>query len=153
MCQQTLWADCLNSLPKGNYNLISITENWLLEDIPDRALEPEVFFVHCTELKTSKRGGVCYAQQSLVWSSDCTTLKIFCFPHLEHNMLKCWPFWLPREVYILPQMDTNMSLKWRDINEQKTMYTKATLTVVRDFNQQTWSKLSPNTTNISQRTH
>ncbi len=81
------------------------------------------------------------------------TIKSFCSPDLEFNVLPCRPFWLPREftaiiitaVYIPPQANTDQALKelYGNISEQETAHPDAAFVVTGDFNKANFRTIAP----------
>ncbi|KAI3352143.1 hypothetical protein L3Q82_020948 [Scortum barcoo] len=83
--------------------------------IPDSAIVPEGA-LHFTDRNgqvhsgKSKGGGVCF-MVNIKWCSDVEIISTGCSPDLEHLMIRCRPYYLPREftsvvmtaVYVPPQ--------------------------------------------------
>ncbi len=97
------------------------SETWLNEDIPDTAISLQTHFVYRSDRTfvsgKNKGGGVCiYVNNS--WCLDVSIMFKYCSPDIELPMLKCRPFYLPREfsaifitaIYIQPQADTQTAL-------------------------------------------
>ncbi|KAI3368225.1 hypothetical protein L3Q82_007816 [Scortum barcoo] len=65
----------------------------------------------------SKGGGVCFMVNNK-WCSDVEIISTGCSPDLEHLMIRCRPYYLPREftsvvmtaVYVLPHADNNKAM-------------------------------------------
>uniref|UniRef100_A0A669EKF5 Reverse transcriptase domain-containing protein n=1 Tax=Oreochromis niloticus TaxID=8128 RepID=A0A669EKF5_ORENI len=80
-------------------------------------------------------------------------VKSFCSPDLEYLMVKCRPFWLPREftaviitaVYIPPQADTDRALRelYSAISSEETAHPEAAFITAGDFNKGNLKKVSP----------
>ncbi len=83
--------------------VICLKETWMSAMVPDSAIELTGFSVHrldrTKELTGKSRGGgVCfYINNSWCNERNIHSIKFFCSPDLEFNMLLCRPFWLPRE--------------------------------------------------------
>lgn len=80
--------------------IMVITETRLHDNIPDLAMElagRSLYSVDRTaDSGKSRGGGVCaYIHNS--WCTDTIVIERHCFLDLEFLMLKCWPFYLPRE--------------------------------------------------------
>ncbi len=84
--------------------VICLTETWMSAMVPDSAIELTEFSVHrlnrMKELTGNSRGGdVCfYINNSWCGERNLHSIKSFCSPDLEFHMLRCRPFWLPREL-------------------------------------------------------
>ncbi len=78
------------------------------------------------------------------WCSDVEIISTDCSPDLEHLMIRCWPYYLPREftsviitvVYIPPHADPNQALDqlYGVIDRTETSWPEAALIVAVDFN-------------------
>ncbi|KAI3376831.1 hypothetical protein L3Q82_000406 [Scortum barcoo] len=76
-----------------------------------------------------------------------------CPPDLEHLMIRCRPYYLPREftlvimtaVYVPPHADTNKAMDklYGVINRTETSWLEAAFIVLRDFNNANLSKVLP----------
>ncbi|XP_014195774.1 uncharacterized protein LOC106633669 [Haplochromis burtoni] len=100
--------------------VICLTETWLSDKVPDSAIQLPGFSVHRADRSQdltgkSRGGGVCFMiNNSWCDYANVHPVKSFCSPDLEYLMIKCRPFWLPREftaviiaaVYIPPKADT-----------------------------------------------
>lgn len=109
-----------------NYGLLTscitvITETWLSNNILDLAVELEeriIFQTDCTlGYGKTREGGVCvYIYNS--WCMDTALIERHCCPDLDFLLLKCRPFYLPREitavfvaaVYIHPQANVKATI-------------------------------------------
>lgn len=92
-----------------------------------------------------QRGCVCF-YINIRWGADSSvvTVSSYCSPDLEYLMVKCRPFYLPREFssvivtvsYILPQANTALALNdlYKSLNKQETAHPEAGLIVSSDFN-------------------
>ncbi len=98
------------------------------------------------ELTGKSRGGgvCCYINNLWCDERNLHSIKSFCSPDLEFNMLLCRPFWLPREftaiiimaVYIPPSSQHRPGTQgtvW-NIIEQETAHPDAAFVVMGDFN-------------------
>ncbi len=121
-----------------DFCIICLTETWMSAMVPDSAIELTGFSAHRLDRTKkltgkSRGGGICF----LINNSWCDernihSIKSFCSPDLEFQMLLCRPFWLPREftaiiitaVYIPPQANTDQALKelYGNISEQETVH-------------------------------
>ena len=84
-----------------NSCIMVITETWLHENIPDLAVELAGRTIFCADRTSDsgkrRGGGVCvYINNS--WCTDTAVIERHCCPDLEFIMLKCRPFYLPREI-------------------------------------------------------
>ena len=81
-------------------NVMVFTETWLDPSIPDSAIVPEGVSIHRQDRTTnsgkSKGGGVCFMVNNL-WCSDVRIISSGCTPDLEHLMIRCRPYYIPRE--------------------------------------------------------
>ncbi len=127
--------------------------------VPDSAIELTGFSVHRSDRTKeltgkSRGGGVCfYINNSWCDERNLHSIKSFCSPDLEFNLLLCRPFWLPREftaiiitaVYILPQANTDQALKelYGNISEQETAHPDAAFVVTGDFNKANFRTIAP----------
>lgn len=80
--------------------IMVIMETWLHDNIPDLAMELAGRSLYCADRTAdsgnSRGGGVCaYIHNS--WCTDTIAIERHCCPDLEFLMLKCRPFYLPRE--------------------------------------------------------
>lgn len=98
-----------------------ITETWLSSNILDLAVELAeriIFRSDCTlGYGKTRGGGVCvYIYNS--WCTDTPVIERHCCPDLEFLLLKCRPFYLPREittvfvaaVYMHPQVNAKAAI-------------------------------------------
>ncbi|KAG7506751.1 RNA-directed DNA polymerase from transposon BS [Solea senegalensis] len=109
-----LWnkTDGVRSSSKGA--VLCFTETWLGGLIPDSALQLAGFQLYRADRDTelsgkTKGGGICFYINS-GWCNDVTVIQQHCSPDLESFIIKCKPFYSPREfasfilvgVYIPP---------------------------------------------------
>ncbi len=130
--------------------VICLTETWMSAMVPDSTIELMGFSVHRSdrtkELTGKSRGGgvCCYINNLWCDERNLHSIKSFCSPDLEFNMLLCRPFWLPREftaiiimaVYIPPSSQHRPGTQgtvW-NIIEQETAHPDAAFVVMGDFN-------------------
>lgn len=98
-----------------------ITENWLHENMSDAAVELAGRTIpHADRTSTSGKargGGVCvYINNS--WCTDAKVIERHCCPDMEFLILKCRPFYLPREftavviiaVYVHPRANAKLAM-------------------------------------------
>ena len=124
--------------------------------IPDSAIVPEGVSIHRQDRTTnsgkSKGGGVCCMVNNL-WCSDVEIISLYCSPDLEHLMIRCRPYYIPREftsvvvtaVYIPPHANTNQALDKLHavINRTESSRPKAAFIVASDFNNAKMRKVLP----------
>ncbi|KAI3356034.1 hypothetical protein L3Q82_017301, partial [Scortum barcoo] len=104
-----------------NCNVLVFTETWLDPSIPDSAIVPEGLSIHRQDRTInsgkSKGGGVCFMVNNK-WCSDVEIISMGCSPDLEHLMIRCRPYYLPREftlvvmtaVYVPPHTDNKKAM-------------------------------------------
>ncbi len=139
--------------------IIRLTETWMSAMVPDSAIELMGFSVHHSDRTKeltgkSRGGGVCFYINNL-WCDERNlhSIKSFCSPDLEFNMLLCRPFWLPRDftaiiitaVYIPPQANTDRAHEelYGNISEQETVHPDAAFVVTGDFNKANFRTIAP----------
>lgn len=139
--------------------VICLTETWLSDKVPDSAIQLPGFSVHRADRSQdltgkSRGGGVCFMiNNSWCDYANVHPVKSFCSPDLEYLMIKCRPFWLPREftaviitaVYIPPQADTDRALRelYSAISSEETAHPEAAFITAGDFNKGNLKKVSP----------
>ncbi len=106
----------------------------------------------------SKTGGVCFMINNQ-WCSDVEIISTGCSPDLEHLMIRCQPYYFPREfksvvltsVYIPPHADTNWALDelYGVTDRTETSQSEAAFIVARNVKMPTWENSCP----IIVRTH
>lgn len=122
-------------------------ETWLSQNVPDSAVQLETHSLHRGDRtgasgKTTG-GGVCIFVNNL-WCRDVRTVYKHCSPDLELLLLRCRPFYLPREftcvflaaVYIHPRADYTAALSqlYDVISGLETAHPDAVFIVAGDFN-------------------
>ncbi|XP_054631629.1 uncharacterized protein LOC129181035 [Dunckerocampus dactyliophorus] len=127
--------------------VLTFTETWLTEDIPDSAIQLESFAAYRGDrtLASGKHrgGGVCvYVNKR--WCTDVQTMEKHCSQDIELLMVKCRPFYLPREfsavyltaVYIPPQANTAnaLGLLHDIIDKHETKHPDTVFIISGDFN-------------------
>ena len=131
------------------------TETWLSDSIPDSTIHLTAHSVHRgdrTVVSERKRGGgVCvYVNNS--WCSDIQVVERHCSPDTELLMVKCRPFYLPREfsavflcVYIPPRADSATALRLLHdvINKHETTHPDAVFIAAGDFNHRNLKSILP----------
>lgn len=134
----------LPSLLLANFRSIP---TWLNEDIPDTVISLQTHSVYQRDWifasSKNKGSGVCiYVNNS--WCSHVSVMHKYSSPNIELLMLKCWPFYLPREfiaifittVCIQPQAYTQTALCviHDTINVHETTDPDAVFIIAGDFN-------------------
>ena len=131
---------------------------WLDPSVPDSAITPQdgFFFIHRMD-RTAQSGkhtggGVCIMINKR-WCVDVRTISMGCSSDLEHLMIKCRPFYLPREVtavvftavYITLHADTARALDdlFGVIDKHETSQPEAAFIVAGDFNKANLRKVLP----------
>ena len=123
------WTKCMIcgcGLPTTNKILDCImifTETWPNSDVPDRAIKllgRYVLRADRTAVDSSKTrdGGLCI-HVNKTWCRDTAITMSHCSANLEYLMVKCWPFYLPREFtstvvtapYIPREDNTKIAMK------------------------------------------
>ncbi len=126
------------------------TETWLNNSVPDCAIQLEQLTCYRADralIEGGKRrgGGLCVYINN-VWCRDAVVVCKHCSPLVEFMIIKCRPFYLPREytaillvaVYIPPNSNNNRSealnYLYQHISEQQTAHPDAFLILAGDFN-------------------
>ncbi len=126
------------------------TETWLNNSVPDCAIQLDQLTCYradraLVEGGKSRGGGLCVYINDAWWRNAVVVCK-HCSPLVEFMIIKCRPFYLPREytaillvaVYIPPSSTTNRSEALNDlyqhISEQQTAHPDAFLILAWDFN-------------------
>ena len=139
-----------------NCNVMVFTETWLDPSIQDAAIVPHGFSIHRQDRTInsgkSKGGGVCFMINNN-WCSDVEIISSDCSPSLEHIMIRCRPFYLPREftsvvltaVYVPAHADNNTALEelYGVIDRTETSRPEAAFIVAGDFNNAKLRKVLP----------
>ncbi|XP_036378778.1 uncharacterized protein LOC118773792 [Megalops cyprinoides] len=124
-----------------------VTETWLSAKVPESAVQLQTHSVHRGDHTDPsgkvKGGGVCVYINNL-WCGDVQTIHKHCSPHVEMLLLKCRPYYLPREfsavflaaVYIPPRANSSAALgKLHEaISALETAHPDAVFIVAGDFN-------------------
>ena len=134
------------------------TETWLNPDIPDSAtLQPPGFSLHRADRNPdlchkTRGGGVCFMINQR-WCKDVTVVSSHCSPDLESLIIRCRPFYSPREVstvtmfgvYIHPSANGANAL--RELSDQITSieneFPDTTVLIFGDFNHTNLKKVMP----------
>ncbi|KAF7700486.1 hypothetical protein HF521_003444 [Silurus meridionalis] len=138
-------------------NVMIFTETWLNNNIPSSAIElrgRSVFRADRTAEDSGKRrgGGLCiYVNNS--WCTDSTVTESHCSVHLEYLMIKCRPFYLPREfsaivvtaVYIPPDANAKLAMEelHAAISKQQSTHPEGAIIVAGDFNHSNLKSVLP----------
>lgn len=81
-------------------HVFAFTETWLEPTLEDSAILPDGLSVfrqdRTSESGKTKGGGVCLFVNKR-WCNDTQVISAGCSPHLEHVMIRCRPYYLPRE--------------------------------------------------------
>ncbi|KAL0200139.1 hypothetical protein M9458_003326, partial [Cirrhinus mrigala] len=131
-----------------NCNVMIFTETWLNSDISDNAIalaEHHTFRADRTADDSGKtRGGGLCIYVNKAWCTNSVILGRHCSADLEFLMVKCRPFYLPREftstiitaAYIPPDADAKLAVKelHAAISKQQTVHPEAAFIVAGDFN-------------------
>uniref|UniRef100_A0A672I8N9 Reverse transcriptase domain-containing protein n=2 Tax=Salarias fasciatus TaxID=181472 RepID=A0A672I8N9_SALFA len=130
--------------------VLVFTETWLNDNIPDSAIQLEQLTCYrsdraLVEGGKIRGGGVCvYIREA--WCQDATVVYKHCSPLAEFMIVKCRPFYLPREMssillvatYIPPTNNSNRSAAltelYQAISEQQTAQPDGFIILAGDFN-------------------
>ncbi|XP_073669588.1 uncharacterized protein [Paramisgurnus dabryanus] len=142
-----LHLDLSNRTNIRDSSVVIITESWLNPEIPDAAVELAGRSLHRSDRTEdsgkSRGGGLCiYVNKD--WCTNSTVIDKYCSPDIELLVVKCRPFYLPREftvavvtaVYIPPDADRNSALGHAliAIDKQQNNYPEGIFIVAGDFN-------------------
>ena len=124
------------------------TETWLHSDVPDNAIELAGRYTlradrTADDSGKTRGGGLCiYVNKA--WCTNTVIVGRHCSANLEFLMVKCRPFYLPREftstiitaVYIPPDANAKLALNelHAAISKQQTAHPEAAFIVAGDFN-------------------
>lgn len=130
--------------------VLVFTETWLNNNIPDSAIQLEQLTCYrsdraLVEGGKTHGGGVCvYIREE--WCRDVTVVYKHCSPLAEFMIVRCRPFYLPREIgsillvatYIPPTNNSNRSAAlnelYQAISEQQTAQPDGFVILAGDFN-------------------
>lgn len=127
--------------------ILLITETWLHALVPDGAIElagrTAFRWDRNKDSGKSKGGGLCiYVHNN--WCTNTTIIDRHCSADLEYLIVRCRPFYLPREftvvivtaVYIPPDANASIALGYLHsaISKQENTYPKAAHIIAGDFN-------------------
>jgi len=104
-------------------NIMILTETWLDNSVPDSAIELAGCYMFRADRTAddsgkTRGGGLCiYVNKA--WCTDTAIIESHCSPDLEYLMVKCRPFYLPREftstivtaAYIPPDANAKLAMK------------------------------------------
>ena len=134
---------------------IIFTETWLSDSIPDSTIQLATHSVYRgdrTAASEKTRGGVCVYVNNR-WCSDVQVVERHCSASVELLVVKCRPFYLPREfsavfilaVYIPPRADSAAALGLLHdvISKQETGHPDAVFAVAGDFNHRNLKSVLP----------
>lgn len=124
-----------------------ITETWLSEKVPDSALLLHTHTIYRGDRTSSSgktRGGGVFVYVNNRWCGDVQVVEMHCSADIELLMVRCRPFYLPREfsavflltVYIPPEADhvTALGVLHSVISRWETVHPDAVFIVAGDFN-------------------
>ncbi len=130
------------------WHYTNFTETWLHRNILDQAIALDGLNVFCadrTQDSGKMRGGRLYVYINDAWCSNVVKVDGQCFPDVKFWMVRCRPYYLPREftsvfvaaVYVPP--DTNSKNVPQElyvvINSHMTKQPNCIFIVAGDFNQ------------------
>lgn len=138
-------------------NVMFFTETWLCNDVPNSVvhMDGRSLFRADRVAATSgknKGGGVCiYVNKS--WCKDSVIVDTYCSADLEFLIIKCRPFYLPREftciiaaaVYVPPDANANVAMKelCAAVSKLQTLHPDGAFIVAGDFNHCTLRSVLP----------
>ena len=127
------------------------TETWLSDSVPDCAIQLDQLTCYRADRARvaggkTRGGGLCvYINDA--WCRDAVVICKHCSPLVEFMIIKCRPFYLPREytaillvsVYIPPNNNNSnrndaLNELYQHISEQQTAHPDAFLIIAGDFN-------------------
>ena len=137
-------------------HVIAFTETWLEPTVKDSAILPEGFAVfrqdRTPESGKTKGGGVCMFVNKR-WCEDAHVTSAGCSSNLEYVMVRCRPFYLPREfagvfmtvVYIPPHADCTVALSelYDVVDRYESQHPEAAFVVMGVFNRANMKKMLP----------
>ena len=142
-------------------SVFCITETWFNDSHPDSYYQPQGFTLHRADrvpelAQKDTGGGVCLLINQR-WCTDSTKLSTSCSPNLETLVVKCVPFYSPREfssfifigVYITTSANKKEAIHELSniIYEVERQHPDSTIFILGDFNrapfQRTITKFKP----------
>ena len=145
-------------------SVFCITESWLNDSHPDSYFQPQGFTLlradRVPDLAQKETGGGVCLLINQRWCSDSAKLSTSCSPNLETLVVKCVPFYSPREfscfifigVYITTSANKKDAIQElsKIIYEVERQYPDSTIIILGDFNrapfQKTITKFKPQIT-------
>ena len=138
-------------------SIVCLTETWLDPMTPDTAVQPEGYTLHRADRSPeltgkSKGGGVCFYVNHR-WCRDSVKISSSCDRDCETLVVKCVPFYLPREfssivfvgVYIHPHASSQSATYCiaELVNTIETSHPDSQVLLMGDFNHVSLSKALP----------
>ncbi|XP_063802123.1 uncharacterized protein LOC134969848 [Pseudophryne corroboree] len=137
-----------NKSPLKTCSLMIFTETWLNDSILDSVVQltdRSLFRSDRTMESGKTRGGGLCVYVNNNWCTDASLVATFCSVNVEYMVVKCRPFYLPREfsvalvmaVYIPPSahVESALDILHAAIVKLETKYVEGVLLVAGDFNQ------------------
>ncbi len=131
-----------------NSNVMIFTETWLNSRFPDSATELARHHTHradrtADDCRKTRGGGLCIYKNK-DWCTNSVITKRHCSPNVEFLMVKCRPYYVPREltsvivtsVYTPPDARAKLAMKelHAATSKQQTTHPEAAFIFAGDFN-------------------